>query len=304
MLGFFSSKPKDFQVGVDLTPTGVAVVEVTTKRKNPGAVRHSAFLPAVGARDQSSVLKQWVEQNGLKKSPCVSLIANHDVQVFQLEKPAVEDNELMQAVSWKIKDLINYDVSTAVVDIFEMPPSPKSPVSYINAVVANEMVVGSYVDIVKQSGLELIAIDIQDLVARNYRLLQKDSGQTEALLQFSDNHGLITIYNKNDLYVARDFKIGLLDIEGAEDVESLYDNLLLELQRSMDYFEATYGLAAVQRMVLFPQTAAVEKMAKYLQNYLAYELDFTQIKNEQDSDFSLDPHCFAAYCAALRGVGR
>lgn len=304
MLGFFSSKPKGFQIGVDLTPTGVAAVEVSTKKNNPGVVMHSAFLPAVGVKDQIRVLKQWVEQNGLKNTPCISLIANHDVQVFQLEKPAVEESELMQAVSWKIKDLINYDVTTAVVDVFEMPPSPKSPVSHINAVVANETVVGTYIDIIKQSGLDLKAIDIQDLVARNYRLLHDDSGQTEALLQFSDNHGLITIYNKDDLYVARDFKIGLLDIEGAEDAESLYDNLLLELQRSMDYFEATYGLAAVQRMVVFPQTTAVEKMAKYLQNYLAYELEFTKIKDEHDTELILDPHCFAAYCAALRGVVR
>lgn len=304
MLGLFSSKPKGYQVGVDFTSTGVAAVEVATRKKDPGAIRHSTFMPAVGVKQQAQVLKQWVDQNGLKHMPCVSLIAKHDVQVFQLDKPAVENSELIQAVSWKIKDLISYDVTTAVVDVFDMPPSPKSPVSYINAVVANEAVVGSYVDVIKQSGLELQAIDIHDLVARNYCLLQGNEGQTSALLQFSDNQGLISIYHNNDLYVVRDFKIGLLDIEGAEDAESLYDNLLLELQRSMDYFEATYGLAAVQRMVIFPQTAAVEKMAKYLQNYLPYELDFAKIEIQQDGGSVLDTHCFAAYCAALRGVGQ
>jgi MSHA biogenesis protein MshI len=306
MLGLFSSKPKSTQVGVDFTPTGVAAVEVTAAKKNCGMVRNHAFLAAVGAKEQARVLQQWVEQNGLKKTPCVSLIAKHDVQIFQLEKPSVEENELLQAVSWKVKDLVNFDVSAAVVDIFEMPPSPKSPVSYINAVVARETVVKSYVDIIKHSGLELNAIDVHDLVPRNYQLLHDDSGQSEAILQFTDNHGSITIYHDQNLYVARDFKIGLLDFESLqeEDAESLYDNLLLELQRSMDYFEATYGLAAVQRMVVFPQTPVLEKMAKYMQNYLPYELDFAQIKSRQNDSLSLDPHCFSAYCAALRGVGR
>lgn len=302
MLGLFSSKPTGYQVGVDFTSTGVAAVEVVTRKKNSGAVRRSTFMPAVGVKEQTQVLKQWVDQNGLRHTPCVSLIAKHDVQVFQLDKPAVEDSELIQAVSWKIKDLISYDVSTAVVDVFDMPPSSKSPVNHINAVVANEKVVGSYVDIIKQSGLELKAIDIHDLVARNYCLLQESEGQTNALLQFSDHQGRISIYHNNDLHVARDFKIGLLDIEGAEDAEALYDNLLLELQRSMDYFEATYGLAVVHRMVIFPQTAAVEKMAKYLQNYLPYELDFAQIAIESNESALFDPHCFAAYCAALRGI--
>lgn len=304
MLGLFSSKPQGVQVGVDFTPTGVAVVDVITRRKERGAVRRSAFLPAVGAKQQADVLRHWVEQNGLKKAPCIGLVASHDVQIFQLEKPAVEDSELMQAVSWKIKDLINYDVATAVVDVYEMPVSPKSPVKYINAVVANESVIGSYVERIKNSGLELSALDVHDLVGRNFQILESDSEQTSALLQLSDKQGLITIYRGQDLYVARDFKIGLLDIEGSqEEVESQYDNLLLELQRSFDYFEATYGLAAVQHMTLFPQTVAVEKMLKYLQNYVAYELDFAHI-NSQSEQKALDLHCFSAYCAALRGVAQ
>ena len=303
MLGLFSSKPKGFQVGVDFTATGLAAVEVDTGKKHFGSVRRHAFIPAVGAQQQSQALKQWVEQNGLKNVPCVSLIAKHDVQVFQLDKPAVEASELIQAVSWKIKDLISYDVSTAVVDVYDMPQSSKSPVNHINAVVANEKVVGSYVNTIRQSGLDLQAIDIHDLVARNYYLLEDSEGTSSALLQFSDNQGLISIYHDNDLHVSRDFKIGLLDIEGAEDAEALYDNLLLELQRSMDYFEATYGLAAVQRMVMFPQTPAVEKMAKYLQNYLPYELDFAHVAfQSSEAGSGLDTHCFAAYCAALRGI--
>lgn len=301
MPGVFSSKASGVQVGVDFMPTGVAVVNVMTDKKNPGAVRHCDFLPAVGTAEQSRVLQDWVSQNGLKNVPCVSLIAPHDVQLFQLEKPPVEDDELLQAVSWKIKDLINFDVDTAVVDIFQLPPSSNSPVSHINAVVANETVVASYVDRIKQSGLDLQVIDVRDLVGKNYRVVYDTSVQTDALLQFSDNNGLISIYHDKDLYVVRDFKIGLLDIEaGLNDGDSLYENLLLELQRSMDYFESSYGLGLVQKMDIFPQTPGTERMASYLQNYVAYEIDFAKI-NAQQMD-QINPYCFSAYCAALRGV--
>ena len=304
MLGFLSAKAKGTQVGVDFMPTGVAVVNVKTDQKHRGKVASSDFLPAVGMSEQAKALQQWVHDQGLQNAACNSLIAKHDVQMLQLEKPAVEDEqELLQAVSWKIKDLISFDVDKAVVDVYELPPSSKSPVNYINAVVANETVVGGYVDSIQQSGLELQAIDVHDLVGRNFHVLGTMDEKTTALLQFTENDGLMTIYHEQDLYVARDFKIGLLAIEDALENadESLYENLLLELQRSMDYFESTYALGAIRKMMIFPQTAATERMATYLQNYVNYELDFSQI-NTLSPDQKLNTYCFAAYCAALRGL--
>ena len=315
MLGLFSSKANKTQVGVDFTPKGVAVVKVATGKKNLGHVVLSDFLPAVGEREQAKVLQEWVEQHKLNKTPCISLIARHDLQMFQLEKPAVEDAELLQAVSWKVKDLINFDVETAVVDIYQLPPSAKNPATYINAVVANESVVGSYVDRINQSGLKLVAIDIHDLVNKNFRKVYDFTDQTVAVLQFSENNSLMNIYHNEDMYVARDFKIGLLDIDSAlesegkqtddaeqDDEEPVYDSLLLELQRSMDYFESTYGLGMVQKMLVFPQTAATERMLNYLQNYVGFEFDFAQVNTDNlGQQGLLDQHCFSAYCASLRG---
>jgi len=200
--------------------------------------------------------------------------------------------------------LISYDVEAAVVDVFQLPPSPKSPASHINAVVANEDVVSGYVESIKQTGLILQVIDVHDLVTRNYCRASDVLDSTVAVLQFTDNEGLVTFYHKQNLYVARNFKIGLLDIEAALDEgEATYDSLLLELQRSMDYFESSYGLGMLQKMIIFPQSPGTERMAKYIQNYVSYELEFAEINvgiNGQQQP--LDTHCFPAYCAALRGI--
>ncbi|MCK5662606.1 MAG: hypothetical protein KAI17_03920 [Thiotrichaceae bacterium] len=306
MPGFFTSKNKRSQLGIDFMPTGVAVVEVMTARKNRGRVKRCDFLPAVGSVEQVRVLQGWVGKNRLQNTNCSCLIAKHDVQSFQLEKPVVEDDELLQAVNWKINDLISYDAEKAVVDVFQLPPSPKSPVSYINAVVANEDIVSGYVENIKQTGLTLQVIDVHDLVTKNYCKSSDILDSTVAVLQFTDNDGLVTIYHKQNLYVARDFKIGLLDIEAAlNEDEATYDSLLLELQRSMDYFESTYGLGMVQKLIVFPESPGTVRMAKYVQNYVSYELEFVDVNvgiNGQQQP--LDRHCFPAYCAALRGIQR
>lgn len=285
-------------------PTGVAVVEVSSRKKDPGTILGSDFLPAAGMQQQASVLQDWVRQHGLKKAPCFSLIAKHDVQVLQMERPKVADDELLQAVSWKVKDLISYEVESAVVDTFQLPPSPKSSANTINAVVANENTIAGYVETITQSGLDLQVIDIHMLVAKNLLNAYKQSEQTLALLQITDHESLVSIYHEQDLYVSRDFKIGMLDIENKDpEDEALYDSILLELQRSMDYFESTYGLGNVQKLLLFPQLPSTDRMLKYLQNYVAYDIDFIDSGLfRQKSAEAMNSHCFAAYCAALRGV--
>ncbi len=304
MLNIFS-RQKAVQVGVDFMPTGIAVVEVSGRNKDRGSVLRSDFLPASGMQEQTDALQDWVKQHGLKNAPCYSLIAKHDVQLLQMEKPEVSDEELIQAVSWKIKDLISYDVESAVVDTYQLPPSPKSSAKMINAVVANENTVAGYVDSIKQSGLELQVIDIHELAAKNLFNAYQQSEQTVALLQIMNHDSLVSIYHDQDLYVSRDFKIGLLNIDNQESAdESLYDSILLEIQRSMDYYESSYGLGSIQKMLIYPQLPATDRMLKYLQNYVGYELDFldSSMFQQPGSEEVMDEHCFAAYCAALRGA--
>lgn len=305
MPGLFFSRAKPVQIGVDFLPTGVAVVEVSSRSTDRGSINRSAFLPAVGMQEQATVLRQWVDQNDLKNSPCSSLIARHDVQDFQLEKPAVAESEMMQAILWKIADLVNFDVDSAVVDTYQWPRSSKSPVENINAVVANANVVQTYVDSIEHSGLDLQVIDTHDLVVKNLHNKLDFSDTTASVLQILEQQSLMTIFHEHDLHVARDFKIGYKDIElsGPGD-ESVYESMVLELQRSMDYFESSYGKGMIRKLFIFPQTPDIERMANYLQNYVPYELDFICLSDQaRDSNQSmLDPHCFSAYCAALRGV--
>jgi len=304
MPGLFSFHRKFSQTGVDFLPTGVAVVEVSLSKGDAGSVRQSTFLPAAGQQQQVAALGRWVDQHQLEKVHCNCLLARHDVQLLQLEKPAVAADEMQQAVKWKVKDLISYDVEKAVVEIFELPHSPKTPKDFINAVVANEDTVQNYVDMIQHCGMSLQVLDVHELATKNYCQLCDNEQSTVMLLQLFDAEGLITIYHQGDLYVARDFKIGFLDIDAAlNQDEATYDALLLELQRSMDYFESSYGLGQAQQMQVFPLTDSTSRMARYLQNYVNYDIEFVKVSGASDTSESvIDHRCFPAYCAALRGI--
>lgn len=302
-MGFFPSSRKDSQVGVDYLPNGVAVVQVKTSGKNAGSILRHEFIEAADSDARRQALQAWVNRHGLSKTPCVCLINEEDCDINQIEKPNVDDSELIQALSWKVKDLVSYDIDSAVVDVYPMPVSSKNNTSQVSVVSAQHSVVSDYVQRIDASGLKLTAIDIYDLVRKNLPGIRESRETTRALLSIGEQAGELSIFHDTDLYVSRRFKIGMSKLRTAtSEDQSVYDSLLLEIQRSMDYYESYYGLAPVRLMEIFPQTPATEKMALYLQNLTSFEIDFVATGSAQKDPSALPHTCFHAYCAALRGV--
>lgn len=301
-MGLFSAAQKDSQIGVDFLPDGVAVTQVETGKKTPGRILRSEFVEADGQEAQLEALKAWVQGNSLQKTPCVCLLASDDCDVYQVEKPEVEESEMIQAVSWKIKDLINYDVGNAVVDSYPMPESSKNKQPQVGVVAAREAVVRNYIDSIKSTALVLGALDVHELVRANLQVVQQSAERSLALLTLTRESGLLSVYYDTDLYVSREFMIGIdqLGMATSED-ESVFDALLLELQRSLDYFESYYGMGSVTNLRIFPQLKATEKAAMYLQNLTNFDIEFISFAGD-DAGSALDPNCFHAYCAALRGL--
>ncbi len=301
-MGLFSTAKKESQIGVDFLPGGVAVALVQTGKINPGAIIRSEFVAAAGTQAQVEVLKEWVSDKNLQKTPCVCLIANDDCDIYQVEKPEVDDSEMVQAVTWKVKDLINYEVAHAVVDSYPMPFSSKHKQQQVGVVAARETVISSYVESIKTTALELNALDVHELARSNLEAVQHSAEQSFALLTLTAGNGLLSVYHDTDLYVSREFMIGIdqLELASSED-ESVFDTLLLEIQRSLDYFESFYGIGTVTNLRVFPQLNVTEKMASYLQNFSNFDIEFLSLESAGDST-GLEQHCFHAYCAALRGL--
>ncbi len=297
-MGLFSTAKKESQIGIEFQHDGIAVAQVRTGKNNPGDIIRSEFVVAAGQEAQVEALKDWVNDNDLQKTPCNCLVANDDCDIYQVERPEVEDSEMIQALTWKIKDLINYDVTHAVVDSYPMPVSSKNKQQQVGVVAAREAVISSYVESIKATALELNALDVHELVRSNLEVVQHSAEQSLALLTLSAGNGLLSVYHDTDLYVSREFPIGIdqLELASSED-ESTFDALLLEIQRSVDYFESFYGIGVVTNLLVYPQLNATEKMAMYLQNLSNFDIDFITFDSP-----GLDPHCFHAYCAALRGL--
>lgn len=304
-MSLFSKIKNDKQIGVEFLTSGVAIVQVQINDRQAGRLMSSEFLPAVGHEAQTLALQEWVHANNFQKCGCVCLMSTDDFNIHQVEKPKVEEAELLAALSWRVKDLIGYDIGSAVVDFYPMPISNKNNTPQLSVVTAQDWTVAAYVDCIKSTGLNLVAIDVPRLVGGNLKKIQQAPGQTLAVLSLTEFSGYLNIYHDTDLYVSRDFKIGTSHLaQVSEEDEWTYDSLLLEMQRSMDYFESYYGLGSASELLIFPQISGTEKLAAYLRAPTNFDINFITVNDPETAGSSdiLESHCFQAYGAALRGV--
>lgn len=188
---------------------------------------------------------------------CTTLLRPDEYQMLLLEVPAVPPSELKSAIRWKIKDMIDYRVEDATLDVLDIPPESDSPgrSHSMYAVAARNEVIKGRIKAFEDAHIPIGVIDIPETAQRNISALHETEGRGAALLYFSQEFGLLTITCRAELYLSRRIDIGLGQILGAaaEARETLFGRVVLELQRSFDHFERQFQHIPVAKLLLGPE---------------------------------------------------
>lgn len=255
-----------------LKRSGNAVVGVTfgsdatsAVRLRPGARDRSPRLLACdelssAPQDGEAALADWVDQHDAGRARAVGVLARGEYQVLSIEAPPVEASELRDAVGWSIRDMIDFPIDEAVIDTFDMPESARRGRNTVYVVVARRQTVASRVAQLSRAGLTVEAIDIPELAQREVSgRLDVDGGH--ALLALDARQGLLTVFRDGEHYLARALEIGRTTL--AERGADASNDLVLEVQRSFDYYESTLSQPPLGSLLLFPadETSEIARTA-------------------------------------------
>ena len=276
--------------------------------------------------DKSSILKKLVHDNQLTGSSIFTVLATNDYNLEMLEKPEVADDELRQAVRWKIKDSLPFDVNNAIIDVFEIPnlkERGRTPLVYVAA--ADKDVVKQHIQVLEEQDLEIESIDIAELVMRNIAALLPEDQQGVAFLKLDGVTGLMTLTQDNSLYLTRTIGVGLSAIATANsilgditenegelalaeamspDQQRTLDAIVLEVQRSLDYYESHFAKPAITSLVLAPLPYEIPGVINYLASALGLQVRMLDLNTVLDvsspMSLELQANCFFAIGAALK----
>ena len=312
---------------VVLSEEGIAYASISQTPGQPPTLQSAHYSAIENKADTANELKKFVHENKLENKNITTSLLIADSNLVMLEKPEVANNELRQAVRWRIKDSLSFDVNSAIIDVFEIPGQKergRTPLVYVTA--AEKDFLKQRIQILEEQNLEVESIDIAELVMRNVAALLPEDQQGVALLKLDATKGLMTLTQDSSLYLARNIDVGYaslssqtqsilgdaptetdgLSLEGSmpPDKQRTLDAIVLEVQRSLDYYESHFAKLAITSLVIAPLPYEIPGMIKYLASALGLQvrlLDMnaildvtTPLSEKQQSD------CFFAIAAALR----
>lgn len=188
---------------------------------------------------------------------CATLLRPGEYQMLVVEAPTVPAAELKSAIRWRIKDLLDYHVDDATVDVLDIPPeSDQAGRNHsMYAVAARNDTIRGCVKAFESARIPLAVIDIPEVAQRNISALHETEGRGAALLYFNNDFGLLTITHRGELYLSRRIEIGMTQIlrAGPEMRAELFGRVVLELQRSFDHFDRQYRFVPVAKVLLGPE---------------------------------------------------
>lgn len=203
---------------------------------------------------REAAFNDLAKEKGLSDFECTTVLDPSEYQLLLVESPNVPREELKSAIRWKIKDLVDYHVNDATVDVIEIPSAPGTTAksSSMYAVAASNEVVQKRVALFNVANVPLRVIDIPEMSQRNLAALYQQPGRAVALLAFSRWGGLLTFSFEGDLVLSRRLEV-TSDQLSQKDNEAYYrERVSSEVSRSLDHFERQFNGMTVTELLLAP----------------------------------------------------
>lgn len=259
-------------------------------------------------------LKALSDAMGWDAQHCLAVLDRAEYQLFQVDALSVPRQELRQAIRWSIKDMLDYPVDNATVDVLDIPFDQAMPARprFMYAVAARNEAIRKRIErFIERASVELEVIDIPELAQRNIAAFLEQEGRGLAMLSFNQEGGLLTFTSGGELYHARQIDISAdeLLVTDPERRTHKHERVALDLQRSLDNFERQFPYVAVNRLVLAPFQARTE-LHEFLKSYLYLQVETFELTDIFDfgepsalTDAGLQSEGFLALGAALRNGG-
>jgi MSHA biogenesis protein MshI len=293
------------RVGLAFGPDRVAVAVIRRDSGHPVLERCELLPlnPAGGAEAASAVIREA----GLPRLPISTVLRAQDYQLALVETPEVPPAELRAAMRWRLKDTIDFRVEEAVIDVFDVPDQNRGGHGrMMYAVAARRGAVDRHASaLAAVPGFDVV--DVPELCLRNLASLLPSAASGVALLHLGETTAGIVLVRGKTFYFARqmDFEATLHIAPGSDSGERLdAGGVVLELQRSLDYYERHFDQPPITRIAVAPAGPRAAALAQDLGRDTGLEVATLDLNAVLSCAAPIDPAtqagCLMAVGAALR----
>lgn len=273
MLSLFKKKAQAKGLtSVAFTSEGVAFAHFSAKAGNE--LTFCEFVDSISPLEESKRFKEFVDSHKLDGSRATLVLPRDAYQVLLVDRPDVPDEELADALRWKVRDLINFDVDEALIDFIELPEDAyRGRSRMVYAVAAQQDKVNPLIEWCRDIGLQPVIVDVPELALLNLTEDLADSEAGLAVFYVGNQSSAINLLSDMSLYFTRSLPYH----EGAAPDSA--SAAVLELQRSMDYYESQIGKPPCVRLMVMPMMTDDDPLLSELRYNLALDIHSLNLEN-------------------------
>jgi MSHA biogenesis protein MshI len=215
------------------------------------------------------------------------VLSGGEYQMFAVDAPNVPAEELKTAVRWRLKDMLDFHVDDATIDVLDIPADKNASVRTghsLFAVAARNSIIEQRQGLFAAAKIGLAVIDIPEMAQRNISAMLEEAGRGVAMLAFGEDGGLLTVTFGGELYLSRRIDVTLARLLDAdlERKHASFDKITLEVQRSLDHFDRQFHFVTLSGLVLAP--SGVSGLEDYLAGNLYTPVSTMNLADVLDLD--------------------
>ena len=272
---------------------------------DPITIRYLSDIIA-GPNDIAPALARQSSELGVQRVPGTLVLPPEMYNFTLIEKPDVPETDVREALRWQLSDQLDFPPEEASYDSFPLPRSASPNKSMLFVAATRTTRVAAVLKQLDEQGLRIQHIDILEMALRNISAtLYPESDQAVAVLRMTPSAGVINISRGNELFLSRRLA-AVPNTLGDAAWESYRDRLLVQVQRSIDYYESTLGQPHCNALLVAVTHGWQERVADYLAEALSLPVrsmpaDLQENHVVDRSGETTDP--FTAAVAGLPAIG-
>jgi len=263
------------RVGLAWQGDQLAIAVVRREAAGTAILERCELLPLAGA-DAADRYQLALQGAGLPRMPISCALQSADYQLVQVEAPDVPPAELRAAMRWRLKDLIDTRIEDAVIDVFAVPSQARATQGKLMYAVAARRNVIEAVS-ATLAGFPLFdVVDIPELCLRNVLALLPAAKGGVALLHLAERTASVVVVRGSTFYFSRKMPLqSAMDMNAAGDADAVpidAASVVLELQRSLDYYERQFDQPPITKLVVAPLGQRAQTLADDLIRETGFEV--------------------------------
>lgn len=239
------------RIGIAVGGNGLVAVRLGDADGARPRVLASAFFPSGNEADWADGMRKLARDLDGKRVPATVVPHPQLVSLLQLSIPPTPDSERVGALKFRAREISQIDVEDMLLDYVEVVgarPRGGEPPCY--CAIASRARMTHLRDAVLAAGFDLHAIEVADTALCH--LLARLTGEGEAIagLLLASQGLRLVIVNQGSLSLFRSSTLNVERFQG--DITAHLDQLLLEVQRTFDFYESHYTTPLPRRLLLLP----------------------------------------------------